>query len=130
MSDEAEAATEWAIVEIMGHNQTAGRCQEVTRFGAQLLRVDRPYADGTWATEFYGGGAIYRYRPCTEDLARKAADRLWDDRPVAPLAARIPAPAMEDPGLPASHDGDAEFEEEVLLPDRYVARDDELEEPF
>lgn len=86
---------EWAIVEIMGHHQTAGRIQEVTRFGAQLLRVDRPDRDGGFHTEFYGGQAIYRLRPCTEEIARRyAVQSLYDDRPIRPLDYR-------EPGRPA-----------------------------
>lgn len=59
MADKAETPEEWAICEILGHNRTAGRCQEVTRFGTVMLRVDRPHDDGTFTTEFYGGSSIY-----------------------------------------------------------------------
>ena len=96
MADTPEA---WAIVEIMGHHQSAGRIQEVTRFGAQLLRVDRPDKDGSFHTEFYGGQAIYRLRPCTEEIARRhATENLYDDRPVRPLDYRNPTatPALAD----------------------------------
>lgn len=102
MTDKAETPEEWAIVEIMGHNRTAGRCQEVTRFGAVMLRVDRPHDDGTFTTEFYGGSSIYAYRPCAEALARHAAGQLYENRPIAPLDYRLPPPEAveEDPGLP------------------------------
>ena len=94
MTDKAETPPdEWAIVEIMGHHQSAGRIQEVTRFGAQLLRVDRPEKDGGFHTEFYGGQAIYRIRPCTEEIARRyATEQLYDDRPVRPIDYREAAP--------------------------------------
>lgn len=108
----SEPTEEWAVVEIMGHNRTAGRCQEVTRFGAVMLRVDRPHDDGTFTTEFYGGSSIYAYRPTTEPLARKAAGQLYENRPIAPLDYRLPAPVMEDPGLPAEYGAVDEFADE------------------
>lgn len=96
---DTEAATkpeEWAIVEIMGHHRTAGRIEEVQRFGATMLRVDRPHADGTFTTEFYGGSAIYALRPCLEEIAKRAAAQMYEERPTAPLNYRLPAPAQED----------------------------------
>lgn len=100
MTDKAETPEEWAIVEIMGHNRTAGRCQEVTRFGAVMLRVDRPHDDGTMTTEFYGGSSIYAYRPCAEALARKAAGQMYENRPIAPLDYRLPAPVADEADEP------------------------------
>lgn len=98
MSETETTPEEWAIVEIMGHHQSAGRIQEVTRFGAQLLRVDRPDKDGGFHTEFYGGQAIYRLRHCTEEIARRyAVESLYDDRPIRPMDYREPVerPALE-----------------------------------
>lgn len=95
--DEKEAApARWAIVEIMGHHRTAGRIEEVQQFGASMLRVDRPHEDGTFTTEFYGGTAIYALRPCAEDIARRTAAQMYDERPVAPLDYRLPAPSTAD----------------------------------
>ena len=98
MSDPAPA--EFAIVELMGHRRRAGRIAEVERFGTKLLRIDTPNADGE-TTEFYGGGAIYALRPCTEDVAREAARQIGDLRPVAPVTYRLPpsmAPESYEPG--------------------------------
>ena len=95
MTDETETAAapeEWAIVELMGHRSLAGRIQEVTRFGAQMLRVDRPFDDGSWSTTFHGGVSIYQVTPCTEAVARETLRYASDPRPVAPLAHRIEAP--------------------------------------
>lgn len=78
-----EPTEEWAVVEIMGHLRTAGRIFEVERFGAKLLRVDVPIGD-EWATEFFGGSAIYRIRHCTEEMARQIAISLGDPRPARP----------------------------------------------
>lgn len=93
----------WAIVELMGHRQRAGEVREVEMFGARLLRVDTPTA-GEPVTEFYGGGAIYAVRPCTEDVARAMAARLGDPRPVSPLAYRLAAPEPEFDAEPTFDD--------------------------
>lgn len=99
MTDTETAAPpeEWAIVEIMGHRRLAGRIQQVSRFGADMLRIDRPMQDGTFVTEFYGGSSLYAVRPTTEELAR-AAEQSWNDpRPIAPLNYR---PREEPAALP------------------------------
>ena len=85
----------WAIVELMGHRKRAGRVSEVEQFGAALLRIDIPAGEDT-VTEFYGGGAIYALRPCSEELARRVAANLGDVRPIAPSTLRIAAPAHDD----------------------------------
>ncbi len=47
-------------------------------------------------TEFYGGGAIYALRPCSEELARTTAAYIGDVRPIAPSTLRIAAPPSSD----------------------------------
>lgn len=90
-----KTATYWAIVELMGHRQRAGLCQEVEQFGAKMLRIDIPSGE-EFVTEFYGGSSIYALRPATEEVARAVAERLGDPRPVAPVSYRLPAPSAED----------------------------------
>jgi hypothetical protein len=100
--------TYWAIVELMGHRQRAGLCQEVEQFGAKMLRIDIPAGETEFVTEFYGGGSIYALRPASEEVARLMAERLGDPRPVAPVSYRLPAPQQDfDDGGPyngADHD--------------------------
>ena len=81
----------WAIVELMGHRKRAGRVCEVEQYGATLLRIDIPAGEDT-VTEFYGGGAIYALRPCSEELARTTAAYIGDVRPIAPATLRIAGP--------------------------------------
>ena len=119
MSDGAEY--EWAIVEIMGYHRCAGRIFEVERFGAKLLRVDIPIGDDVWATEFFGGSAIYRIRHCSEEIARQTATSLGDPRPSPP---RPPAAAL-------TYRPPTEPEPEPLDDEREFADVDEDEEhPF
>lgn len=65
----------WAIVELMGHLCLAGRVTEEERFGAVVGRVDIPQADGTFATQYFGGGSLYRLSVTTEEIARAKALR-------------------------------------------------------
>ena len=60
----------WAIVELMGHAQTAGIIRTSDLGG--LLRVDVPIEDG-FRTEFYGPQAVYAIRVVSEAIARAYA---------------------------------------------------------
>lgn len=104
----------WALVEIMGHRRRAGLCQEVDLFGSKQLRIDIPAGDG-FVTEFYGGSAIFAFRPATEEVARALADQIGDPRPVNPVAYRLPAPDAErgDDGPDYASGFDDEDDDEV-----------------
>lgn len=64
----------WAIVELMGHAQTAGRITKPSEWGG-LMRVDVPGDNGNYTTEFYGMSAIYRVKFVSEDVARAYAPK-------------------------------------------------------
>ncbi len=67
----------WAIVELMGHGQTAGLIKKSDLGG--LLRIDVPIEDGM-RTEYYGEAAIYAIRIVSEEIARAYA---VSDREIA-----------------------------------------------
>ena len=76
----------WAVVELMGHGQTAGRITKPAEWGG-LMRVDVPCDDEEkYTTEFYGMSAIYRVRFVSEEIARAYApkDRIIEayDTPI------------------------------------------------
>ena len=98
MSEAASEPDSWAIVELMGHLTRAGRISEVTKFGAALLRLDVPIPGepDAFATELFGGNAVYRIRYCTEEIARRAAGDIGDPRPTMALTPRLPAPVDDD----------------------------------
>lgn len=77
----------WAIVELMGHAQTAGIIRTSDLGG--LLRVDVPMVDG-FRTEYYGAQAIYAIRVVSEEIARAYALPERDihsyDIPIVPRA--------------------------------------------
>lgn len=75
----------WAIVELMGHAQTAGIIRTADLGG--LLRLDVPMEEG-FRTEYYGNSAIYAIRIVSEEVARAFArpdrDICAYDAPIVP----------------------------------------------
>jgi hypothetical protein len=92
---ETEKFESWAIVELFGHAQIAGKVTEATIGGSSLIRVDVPECNGQKAyTKFYGNGAIYSMTPCSEEVARAALKQIMPE-PVSvwiPELKRIEAP--------------------------------------
>lgn len=86
----------WAIVEVMGHSQYAGRVSEYSGLGVPLVRVEVPEVEGQPAFEkLLGAQAIFRVTPCTEEAARAAAEGLRV-RPLSMVAlpSREPSQAL------------------------------------
>lgn len=82
-----EKFDQWAIIEIFGHTQIAGRVTEASIGGCSFLRVDVPEVNGRPAfTKYYGNGAIYSMTPCSEEIARAAVEEI---RP-APITVYMP----------------------------------------
>jgi len=104
MSDKFDT---WAIVELMGHQQIAGRASEATIAGGSFLRVDVPETEGAKTfTRFYGAGALYSITPVAEEIARSAAERLHC-RPIT-----VWMPDLEPRALPVGADCvDDDFED-------------------
>lgn len=71
----------WCVIELLGHLTLAGR-------------VDIPQADGTFATQFFASGSIYRISLVSEEVARaKAATTSYAPVSAWDLSRRLPAPA-------------------------------------
>ena len=95
----------WAIVELMGHVRVAGRLSEEEKFGSKLGRLDIPQLrksdcvnctdssvslapcpvcrGGTFVTQYFGGGSVYRISIVSEDVARHVASQT-QPAPVSP----------------------------------------------
>lgn len=87
---ETAPVAEWAIVELMGHVRMAGLVSEEQHFGATLGRIDIPRGDTEFATQFFGGGSVYRISPCSEEVARAVAAR---NQPMPVQRWELPSPA-------------------------------------
>jgi hypothetical protein len=75
----------WAVIELMGHDITAGIIRPGDLGG--LLRVDVPIED-TFRTEYLGEGSIFRIRIVSEEIARAYAKPekgiISYDQPIVP----------------------------------------------
>lgn len=88
---EASRFETWAVIEIMGHRQLAGRVTEVPIAGTSMLRIDVP-AVGGWPehTKYVGGGSVYQIHPCTEEIARASAERIAQQYGYQPMPISVP----------------------------------------
>ena len=85
--EETEKFDQWAIIEIFGHTQIAGKVTEAAIGGCSFIRVDVPECNGRPAfTKYFGNGAIYSMTPCSEEIARAAVESI---RP-APITVYMP----------------------------------------
>lgn len=83
----------WAVVEVMGHSRYAGYVTEQAIGGASLIRVDVPAVKGAPAfTKLLGASSIFAITPCTEEVAKRAAE-MFCNRPLTYLA--LPEPPGE-----------------------------------
>lgn len=89
-----QSDAQWAIVEIMGHVQTAGRVSRPGDYGG-LLRIDVP-CDGAFRTEYYGMQAIYSVKLVSEEIARAYAPREPAVEYNAPIVTRAQYTAMQE----------------------------------
>jgi len=114
----------WAIVELMGHVRLAGRLTEEEKFGSKMGRLDIPVASdpscpncdgqnppcpvckgGSFATQLFGGGSVYRLTIVTEAVARHVCKQT-SPAPVSPwdFPKQLPAPLEAAPAHPPCTD--------------------------
>ena len=92
---EQEKFDSWAVVELFGHQQIAGRVTEASIGGCSFLRVDVPDQPAVEKdtyygkqpalpayTRYFGNGAIYAMNPCTEAATRAVAARIRVTPPI------------------------------------------------
>lgn len=73
----SEKFEQFAVVELFGHQVTAGMVSEQVIGGQGFVRVDVPAAnDKAGFTKFYGAGAIYAITPCDEATMLEAVRRI------------------------------------------------------
>lgn len=65
---------QWAIVELMGHRKFAGSVRR-----GQMLEISIPETPNNPAfVKEFGWGSVYGITPCSESVARRAAEVLSD----------------------------------------------------
>ncbi len=73
---------EWALIELFGHQRTAGRVTEQPLGGETFIRVDVPETKSQPAfTKLYGKGAIYALT-LTDERSARAAVIAWSPEPM------------------------------------------------
>jgi hypothetical protein len=101
---------DYAIAEIMGHSTMIGRFAEVERFGTKMLQLEPIWENKLLPAVFVGGSSLYRFTPCTREVAFA---RQPTGRYQLPDAVRATLPPEVRPALPApTNDAfEAEFHE-------------------
>lgn len=99
---------EYAIVELFGHQTLVGRVTEVERFGAKMMSIEVVFNGTLLPPMMHGGAAIYRFTPCTKEIAAKRGHVDSYTLPAA-MRAMLPPTALPSPSL---HSEEDHFEEE------------------
>jgi hypothetical protein len=67
----------WAIVELFGHNQLAGKVTEQVIAGQSFVRIDVPKTSQCPEfTKYHLPSAVYGLTPVEEDYATRMAERI------------------------------------------------------
>ena len=103
----------WALIELMGHDKTAGIIRTSDLGG--LLRVDVPLADG-FHTHYYGESAIFGIHIVSEEIARAS---VLEDREISPYDEPIVPRAQYEKALREYRDAAQRQEHTIeILQDR------------
>jgi len=111
---------QWCIVELFGHQRTAGYVTEQVIAGQGYIRVDTPAVEDQEAfSRLFGPGAIYSIIPTTEEIVRAYAARNVA-APISPYILKLPQ--LPKPS-PDEYDDDGET-------DHYDPHPDDENPPF
>ena len=102
MTKEQPQFDEWCVVELFGHQRTAGRTRPAA-FPAGHVRLDIPATDGHEAmTQILNPSSVYRMTPTSEEIATAVAAQC---RPAPVQRWELPALTGEpEPAAAASDD--------------------------
>lgn len=105
-------AGEYAIAEIMGHSTMIGRYAEVERFGTKMLQIEPIWENKLLPAVFVGGASLYRFTPCSREVAFERQPKHRYQLPNAVAATLPPEPAAALP-TPSQYDyGDDDVDED------------------
>lgn len=115
------------IVEIMGHQIIAGKVSEETHFGSPLMRVDVPKTSKRDSfTVYYGGGAIYKITPTTEEICSAFVEKQ-EPEPIKPYMLALPTMAEKVVTGRMREEDDDGYDYE-LYDDEYEDHDDDFDD--
>lgn len=100
---------EYAIAEIMGHSTMIGRFAEVERFGTKMLQIEPVWENKLLPAVFVGGSSLYRFTPCSREVAFA---RQPTGRYQLPDAVRATLPPEVRPALPAPDELGDDYDDE------------------
>lgn len=81
---------QWCIIELFGHQRTAGYVTEQAIAGQGYIRVDTPAVEDQEAfSRLFGPGAIYSIIPTTEEVVRAYTARNVA-APISPYMLKLP----------------------------------------
>lgn len=84
MEVDVEKFDSWAVVELFGHQQIAGKVSEQIIAGHGFIRVDVPtIGEVKGFTRLFGPGAIYSIIPTEEEVVKRFVFRIMP-RPIEP----------------------------------------------
>lgn len=115
---------DYAIAEIMGHSTMIGRYAEVERFGTKMLAIEPIWEDALLPAVFVGGSSLYRFTPCSKEVAQKRQPR---SRHYLPDALRATLPPETPTAIPPPQRAE-DAEDEMQRVEAEIARDHEDEE--
>ncbi|GAB3278430.1 hypothetical protein GCM10027347_52830 [Larkinella harenae] len=104
----------FAIVELFGHQQIAGKLTEQVVAGASMVRVDVPAVDEQPEfTRFFNPSAIYAINPVTQEIAEYRAQQI-KARPISPYDIReMNKRLLETGAKPAENQDEDEYNEDA-----------------
>lgn len=100
----SEKFDQWCVLDLFGHQRTAGHVTEASIGGCAFIRIDVPEGD-EFRTEYYGNGAIYSMRPVSEEIAREVV-KTHSTPPVTAYEVSSLLKRLAPATIPASEDRD------------------------
>lgn len=90
---------DYAIVELFGHTKLVGRVGEADKFGTRMLVVEPLFMKQLLPPVMQGGASIYRFTPCSAEVAFDTHPHGDWGLPGA-IRATVPPPALPAPAEP------------------------------
>jgi hypothetical protein len=95
---EALPEGDYGIVELFGHTTLVGRVTEIERFGTKMMAIEILFNGALLAPIYHGGAAIYRFSPCSAQVAwNRHHKETWSLPPA--IRAVLPPELLPPPSM-------------------------------